>query len=134
MSIPVWLQELKDAEAKATPGPWESSLDVLVVRVENPQVPLREIGRTCGEPFKRWDDARLIALARSELPRLLAIAEAAADIYEHADDLTEHEHRCQECDYAGTRCAEWEKIHSADVERYGKLNVAMHGEARGGYV
>jgi hypothetical protein len=65
------LRELKDLEAKATPGPWWA------VQNEIDHADVRNDRKRSLVTARFVDDAALIAEARNALPKLLAIAEAA---------------------------------------------------------
>ncbi len=73
------LDELKALEAAATPGPWEYAHGNVIDHWElwNPKTSEYVVQDDSGvEP--RTEDLALIAAARTMLPRLIAVAEAAA--------------------------------------------------------
>ncbi len=121
MTLPAWLQELKDAEAKATKGPWKPIWE----DVQYAGGMSREAKEVFGPEF--FDDTtndhntvaevthsgnlRFIALARNEMARLVCIVEAA-EIFKIANDrFIEHRYggngvlSCTDCRMLGvTNC------------------------------
>lgn len=83
------LQDLKKLADEATPGPWEAkanSDNSGLGRVDNwgKDRPGAWPYEYCPGPFK---DAAFIAAARTYLPKLIAVAEAAAKLEPHSGTL-----------------------------------------------
>lgn len=130
MSIPVWLQELKDVEAKATPRPWESSLDTFNVNSMDPRAEGPPLGKTCGKPGQRWDDARLIAMGRNQLPRFIEITEGLDREREAEKAWRDHEGACAVCAKSGT-CDEGTGLRRVSAMCRAVTDDALYGERDG---
>ena len=110
------------AEA-ATPGPWINNRNGVVIVESHPLAP------TVSENSS-WDDADLIAHARTDVPALVAELRAAREVVEAAVDLAERDgHKddlCDDCGLGGhTSPCPWQRLDAA-LAAY----RAVVGEAR----
>lgn len=76
MDLPLWIEEIKNRADKATPGPWDADVGGDADRVY------------CGPDWvsecSTSENALFIAHARTDMPRLVAVARQMADALDEA--------------------------------------------------